>query len=140
VILDVAIAVGVGWAEASTIDRFGVVAATREAMSQALQALNRHMSGQAEALLIDHLVLPGVNLPQRSLPKADSRCLTVAAASIVAKVTRDDLMAALDEDYPGYGFARHKGYGTLQHRRALRELGPAPIHRMSWRPIREKLV
>jgi len=140
VIRDVAVAVGVGWAEPTYIDRFGVVAATCEAMSQAVQALNRQMPGQAEALLIDHLVLPRLNLPQRSLPKADSRCLTVAAASIVAKVARDDLMVALDADYPGYGLARHKGYGTEEHTRALRELGPAPIHRMSWRPMREKLV
>jgi len=63
--------------------------------------------------------------------------MSVAAASIVAKVTRDRLMIALDADFPGYGFARHKGYGTRQHREALTRLGPSPIHRMSWRPIRE---
>jgi ribonuclease HII len=140
VIHEVALGVGVGWAEPADVDRFGVVAATRKAMKQALTALDGQISGQAEALLIDHLLLPGVNLPQRALPKADCRCLSVAAASIVAKVARDRLMIALDETYPGYGFARHKGYGTRQHREALRRLGPAPIHRMSWRPFREKLI
>jgi ribonuclease HII len=109
-------------------------------MTQAVRALDGQMAGQAEALLIDHLRLPGLNLPQRALPKADCHCMTVAAASIVAKVERDRLMIALDEDYPGYGFARHKGYGTRQHQEALRKLGPAPIHRMSWRPIRENLI
>jgi ribonuclease HII len=140
VIYEVALAVGVGWAEPDDVDRFGVVAATRQAMTRAVEALNGQMASQAEALLIDYLRLPGLNLPQRALPKADCRCLTVAAASIVAKVERDRLMIALDEDYPGYGFARHKGYGTRQHREALQRLGPAPIHRMSWRPLREKLI
>jgi ribonuclease HII len=140
VIYDVALAIGVGWSEPVHIDQFGVVAATQQAMMQAVTALNGQTTVQAEALLIDHLRLPGVSLPQRALPKADCRCLTVAAASIVAKVERDRLMIALDDDYPGYGFARHKGYGTRQHREALRRLGPAPIHRMSWRPIRERLT
>jgi ribonuclease HII len=140
IICEVALAVGVGWAKPADVDRFGVVAATRRAMTQAVRALDGQMAGQADALLIDHLRLPGLNLPQRALPKADCRCLTVAAASIVAKVERDHLMIALDEDYPGYGFARHKGYGTRQHQEALRKLGPAPIHRMSWRPIRENLI
>jgi ribonuclease HII len=139
VIYRVALAVGVGWAEPADVDQFGVVTATRQAMTRAVEALNGQMTGQAEALLIDHLQLPDLKLPQRALPKADCRCLTVAAASIVAKVERDRLMIALDEDYPGYGFARHKGYGTPQHRKALRELGPAPIHRMSWRPIRQQM-
>ncbi|MGD2177635.1 MAG: ribonuclease HII [Anaerolineae bacterium] len=139
VVCGVALAVGVGWAEPADVDRFGVVAATQQAMTQAVEALNGQMVDQAGALLIDHLRLPGLNLPQRVLPKADCRCLTVAAASIVAKVERDRRMIALDEDYPGYGFARHKGYGTRQHREALRRLGPAPIHRMSWRPIRQRI-
>jgi ribonuclease HII len=98
------------------------------------------LSGQADALLIDHLRLPELNLPQRALPKADARCLSVAAASIVAKVKRDRLMIALEDEFPGYGFAQHKGYGTPQHREALAQLGPAPIHRMSWKPLREKLI
>jgi ribonuclease HII len=139
-ICEVALAVGVGWAEPADVDRFGVVGATRQAMRRALEALDGQMPDPVNALLIDHLCLPGLNLPQRAFPKADRRCLSVAAASIVAKVERDRLMIALEEDYPGYGFARHKGYGTPQHREALRKLGPAPIHRLSWRPMREKLI
>ena len=76
-------------------------------------------------------------LPQRAFPKADAKCISVAAASIVAKVNRDRLMVELDEANPGYGFAAHKGYGTRQHREALARLGPLSIHRMSWRPLRE---
>jgi ribonuclease HII len=139
VIQDVALGVGVGWADAAEVDRFGVVTATRSAMKRAVKAMNAQMARQAEALLIDYLLLPGVNLPQRALPKADCRCLSVAAASIVAKVARDRLMIALDERYPGYGFSQHKGYGTRQHREALSRLGPVPIHRMSWRPIRQRM-
>jgi ribonuclease HII len=133
VIQDVAEAVGVGWAGPGEVDEMGIVTATRQAMARAVAGLN----GEAHALLIDYVRLPDVDLPQRALPKADVHCMSVAAASIVAKVTRDRLMVALDADFPGYGFARHKGYGTRQHREALARLGPSPIHRMSWRPIRE---
>jgi ribonuclease HII len=136
IIQRVAVAMGVGWSEPAEIDLWGIVPATRLAMGRAVAELG----DRVDALLVDHLELPGLDLPQRSLPRADAHCLSVAAASIVAKVERDRLMIALDEDYPGFGFARHKGYGTQQHREALRRLGPAPIHRMSWRPIREKLI
>jgi ribonuclease HII len=135
VILDVAEAVGVGWAAPTEVDERGVVPATQQAMARAVAELD----GRVDALLVDYLRLPDLDLPQRALPKADARCLSVAAASIVAKVTRDQLMVALDRDFAGYGFARHKGYGTRQHREALARLGPSPIHRMSWRPIQEIL-
>jgi ribonuclease HII len=128
-------AVGVGWASPVEVDEMGIAAATRRAMARAVSGLN----GKVGALLIDYVRLPEIDLPQRALPKADARCLSVAAASIVAKVTRDRLMAALGRDFPGYGFARHKGYGTRQHRDALTRLGPSPIHRMSWQPIRERI-
>ena len=131
VIEEVAVAVGVGWADPAEIDELGIAPATRRAMARALYGLN----GQVSALLIDYVRLPESDLHQRVLPKADARCLSVAAASIVAKVTRDRLMAKLDEDLPGYGFAQHKGYGTRQHRQALAQLGPSPVHRMSWRPL-----
>lgn len=132
IIRDVAVAVGVGWGEPGEIDLWGIVPTTRLAMERAVQRLGDYVS----ALVIDHLELPGLELPQCSLPKADGRCLSVAAASIVAKVERDTLMVDLDDEYPGYGLAQHKGYGTRQHREALRRLGCSPIHRVSWRPMR----
>lgn len=133
VIRQVAVAVGVGWGEPAEIDVWGVVPATRLAMGRAVAQLG----DQVDALLVDYVQLPGLDLPQQSLPKADVHCLSVAAASILAKVERDRLMAALDEAYPGYGLAQHKGYGTPQHRDALTHLGPSPIHRVSWRPMRQ---
>jgi ribonuclease HII len=132
-VLEVAEVVGVGWAAPAEVDERGIVTATRLAMARAVFRLD----GQVDALLVDYVRLPDLDLPQRTLPKADARCLSVAAASIVAKVARDRRMVALDRDLPGYGFARHKGYGTRQHREALARLGPSPIHRMSWRPLRE---
>jgi ribonuclease HII len=131
IIEDVAEAVGVGWASPAEIDAMGIALATRQAMARAVSGLD----GSVSALLIDYVRLPGIDLPQRVLPKADVYCLSVAAASIVAKVTRDRLMVALAQDYPGYGFARHKGYGTRRHREALARLGPSSVHRMSWRPL-----
>jgi len=132
-IQEAAEAVGVGWASPAEVDEIGVAPAARQAMARAVAELD----GQVDALLIDYVRLPELDLPQRSLSKADVHCLSVAAASIVAKVTRDRLMIALDKDFSGYGFARHKGYGTRQHREALERLGPSPIHRMSWRPMKE---
>jgi ribonuclease HII len=131
VIHQTALAVGVGVIAPSVIDRAGIVPATREAMMKALTRL----SPQPECLIIDHLQLTTVSLPQACLPKADERSFSVAAASIIAKVTRDRLMCLLDQTYPGYGFASHKGYGTAMHRSALAELGPCRIHRMSFAPL-----
>lgn len=133
IVVEVAEAVGVGWATPAEVDTSGVVPATRRAMVRAVAGLQE----AADVALIDHLEVPDLALPQRAFPKADGRCLSVAAASIVAKVERDRLMVALEEDFPGYGFARHKGYGTAAHREALSRLGPSPIHRMSWRPLQE---
>lgn len=98
------------------------------------QAIAR-LSPQPGFLIVDHLRLPTVPLPQIAFPRADAQSFSVAAASIVAKVTRDRLMGLLDQRYPGYGFARHKGYGTALHRAALADLGPTPIHRMSFAPL-----
>jgi ribonuclease HII len=127
-----ALSVGVGAASAAEIDQLGVAPATRLAMARAIEAL----SSAPHALLVDHIQLPELKLPQRSLPKADRQCLSVAAASIVAKVTRDRLMVQMEEEHPGYGFDRHKGYGTADHRSALERLGACPLHRMSWEPLR----
>jgi ribonuclease HII len=92
-----------------------------------------------QALLVDAVRLPDIPLPQRSLIHGDALSLSIAAASIVAKVTRDRLMVELDSLYPGYGFAQHKGYGTPRHALALRQLGPCPIHRLSFAPVARSL-
>jgi ribonuclease HII len=123
----------VGLVPPDEIDARGIVPATRTAMVLALQSL----CPPADHLLIDHLSLSEVSLPQHSLPKGDARVLSIAAASIVAKVTRDRLMVELEAEYPGYGFGQHKGYGTPQHRAALAGLGPTRIHRFSFAPLRE---
>ncbi len=133
-IQECAVAWGVGLVDAREIDALGIVPCTRRAMAQALGQL----SPPAEALLIDHLTMPETGLPQRSLPKGDALVLSIAAASIVAKVYRDALMAAVDAQYPGYGFRQHKGYGTAQHRSALAALGPSPIHRLSFAPLAKR--
>jgi ribonuclease HII len=124
---------GVGSVSPSDIDTQGIVPSTRQAMALALDSLQP----SADSLLVDYLALPEIKLPQRSLPKGDARVLSIAAASILAKVSRDRLMVELDDQFPGYGFARHKGYGTAQHRAALQALGPTPIHRFSFAPLRE---
>jgi len=127
-IMAVAEGVGVGWATPAEVDELGVVQATRQAMARAVARLD----GEVDALLVDYVRLPDLALPQRALPKADVHCLSVAAASIVAKVERDRLMVALDGDFPGYGFARHKGYCTREHREAVARLGLSPVHRHTW--------
>jgi ribonuclease HII len=126
-----ALAWAVGVVPPAEIDALGIVPATRKAMALALEAL----AARADYLLIDHLHLPEVALPQTSMPKGDARVLSIAAASIVAKVSRDRLMAELDADLPGYGFGRHKGYGTAHHRAALETLGPCLFHRFSFAPV-----
>ncbi|MBN1485952.1 MAG: ribonuclease HII [Chloroflexia bacterium] len=131
-IAGVALGVGLGLASPALVDALGVVAATRLAMRQALGRLPL----QPQALLIDALSLPSVPLPQWGLVRGDMRCLSIAAASIVAKVARDRLMVSWDEHYPHYGFARHKGYGTPQHRQALQHYGPCALHRRSFAPLR----
>ena len=136
VIRECAVAVGVGAVPPDEIDRLGIVPATRRAMVLALKTL----SPAADYLLIDHLPLAEVALPQYSLPKGDARVLSIAAASIVAKVSRDDMMVELEERLPGYGFGRHKGYGTAQHQAALAALGPSPAHRLSFEPLRRLVV
>lgn len=114
------------------IDKLGIVPATRKAMAKAVQSL----AAPADHLLIDYLSLSSVSLPQISLPKGDARVLSIAAASIVAKVSRDRLLVDLEVQFPGYGFAQHKGYGTRQHRAALAELGACEAHRHSFAPVR----
>jgi ribonuclease HII len=127
-----ALAVGVGAVPPAAIDAMGIVAATRQAMSLALQVL----CPPPECLLIDYLRLPAVPLPQECMPRGDALVLSIAAASIVAKVSRDRMMAGLEGVFPGYGFARHKGYGTEEHQAALACFGPSAAHRLSFAPLR----
>lgn len=127
----VANGVGVGIVPAYIIDALGIVPATRLAMTIALLSLPR----KVDALLIDALPLGTITLPQQVLIKGDARCYSIAAASIVAKVTRDRLMTTADRAYPGYGFAQHKGYGTAAHQRALHTLGVSDLHRKTFRPV-----
>ena len=131
------IEVAVSWATAlipaARIDKIGIVPSTREAMQSAIAQLSR----TPDALLIDALELPALPIAQRALSKGDRKSLTIAAASILAKVTRDRKMIALGERYPDYGFARHKGYGTPQHQQALSTAGPLAIHRWTFAPVAE---
>jgi ribonuclease HII len=124
----VALAWGVGLASASEIDEFGIVPATRLAARRALQQLTI----QPQHLLLDFLQLPEVSLPQTPLVKGDERSLSIAAASIFAKTSRDALLCDYERQYPGYGFAAHKGYGTTAHRQAMQRLGLTPVHRHSF--------
>jgi ribonuclease HII len=137
VIHSVALAVGVGGAGAAEVDRDGLVPATRAAMQRAVAML----AAPPDALLVDALDLrPVIPLPQEAVIYGDALCLSIAAASIVAKVSRDRWMAGLDERYPGYGFARHKGYGTAEHIAALARLGVSDMHRKSYAPIAAHLT
>ncbi|MEO9530368.1 ribonuclease HII [Roseibium sp.] len=125
--------VSVASASPATIDRLNIRAATLSAMVRAVTVL----AAVPAYVLIDGRDVPaGLKSPGQALVKGDGRCLCVAAASIVAKVTRDRMMVRLEEHCPGYGFARHKGYGVPLHQAALARLGPSPHHRMSFRPVR----
>ena len=130
---ETAVAIGIGMAPHEVIDARGIVPATRSAMKLAVDRL----SPAAHSLLIDYMLLPDVPLPQKGITNGDSLCFSIACASIVAKVTRDQLMVEWAKIYPGYGLARHKGYGTEEHLSCLSRLGPCPIHRQSFKPVRD---
>jgi len=130
-----ATAIGVGYVPPEVIDAQGIVRATRRAMCVAVE----HLTHPPDFLLIDFVALPELALPQRSITKGDSLSLSIACASIIAKVTRDRFMMALDEAYPDYGFARHKGYATREHLLNLRRLGVCPIHRKCFNPVKSSL-
>jgi len=123
---------GVGIVSSQDIDVTGIVAATRRAMYEAVDSL----SIRPGFVLVDWVTLSRFGGKHEALPKGDCRCLSIACASIVAKVTRDRLMEEMDTTHPGYGFARHKGYGTASHLRELEAHGVSPIHRVSFRPVR----
>jgi ribonuclease HII len=130
-ILRVSSAIGIGWCTHHVIDTEGLTIANRRAMERAIAGLKI----RPDCLLIDHLALPNCGLPQTCIAKGDSRSVSIASASIVAKVIRDRWMTKYEARLPGYGFGQHKGYGTKEHRLALLERGPSPIHRTSWRPF-----
>ena len=133
VIMQHAVAVGVGIGSVEMIDERNILQATKYAMREALAQLTI----PPQALLLDAIHLPGIELLQRSIIKGDALCLSIAAASIIAKVTRDRMMIQMHEHFPTYGFAQHKGYGTENHLVALREHGATPHHRRSFAPVRE---
>lgn len=124
---------GVGMAGSQEIDQMGILPATRLAFQRAIEQL----CVVPQHLLLDFIRLPEVLIPQTSLVKGDARSLTIAAASILAKTSRDAWMREIDRQYPQYGFIQHKGYGTKQHFQALLKWGPCPIHRFSFRPVQE---
>ena len=134
-ICESAIAFGIGEVSAEAIDKHGIARATKMAMKAAIGKLHP----KPDALLIDFVRLPEINLPQRCIPKGDCKSISIACASIIAKVMRDRLMVELDKTYPGYGFAGHKGYATREHLESIERLGACPIHRKCFSPFRLEL-
>jgi ribonuclease HII len=128
-----ALAIGVGEIASDRIDLVNILRATHEAMAAALAAL----SSPAAYALVDGLPVTGLPCPHRAIVRGDSYCVSIAAAAIIAKVTRDRLMVRLDALHPGYGLAQNKGYPTPDHLASLRRLGPCPLHRRSFRPVGE---
>ena len=122
--------------DADVIDRINILQATHRAMAEAL----RRLPVQPDHVLVDGLPVKSFTIPQTAIVKGDARSFSIAAASVIAKVTRDRLMLALHAQYPVYGFDQHKGYPTPDHLAALRAHGPCPIHRRTFGPVREKLV
>lgn len=127
-IMEKAVAVGIGYASPARIDEINILQATYEAMRIAIEKL----SVRPDVLLNDAVTIPGVDIPQVPIIKGDAKSKSIAAASIIAKVTRDRLMVEYDEVMPGYDFASNKGYGTKAHIAGLKELGPTPIHRRTF--------
>ena len=122
---------GIGQADVGEIDSLNILRATHLAMARAVAALPR----KPDHALVDGLPVRGLPVPHTALVAGDTLSLSIAAASIIAKVARDRLMTALDAEYPQYGFARHKGYGVREHLEALRSHGPSPVHRRSFQPV-----
>jgi ribonuclease HII len=128
-----AVSVGIGASSNEVIDAVGIARATRLAMIDAIEQLKPG----PQYILIDYFGLPETSLPNKGITDGDSICFSIACASIIAKVTRDHLVTAMDNEYPGYDFTAHKGYGTSEHLACLRRPGPCPLHRRSFRPVSE---
>jgi ribonuclease HII len=132
IIKQVALSWSVAYSQADEIDDMGIVDATCLAAGRAVNTLDLH----PQHLLVDYMHLPEINLPQTALVKGDARVLSIACASVLAKTTRDALMEAYEVAFPGYGFGRHKGYGTKLHLIRIEERGACTLHRRSFRPLR----
>lgn len=132
IIRERAVAYGIGMADEKTIDEINILQATKLAMRRALEELEQKLGRSPDFVLFDAMQIDEVQIPQRSVIKGDARCLCIAAASIIAKVTRDRMMCGYAEQYPGYAFERNKGYGTKAHYEGIRELGTCPIHRSTF--------
>lgn len=128
VIMDKAVAVGIGCRDNNRIDEINILQATFEAMQDAV----KNLKVKPDLLLNDAVIIPKIDIEQVKIIKGDAKSVSIAAASIIAKVTRDRYMTKIDKEYPGYGFAKNKGYGTSEHIKALKELGPTPLHRRSF--------
>ncbi len=126
---------GIGVSDVAEIDALNILRATHLAMARAVNSI----CPLPEFVLVDGLPVPGLPCPSLSIIQGDGRSISIAAASIIAKVTRDRMMEVLAEQYPQYAFSKHKGYGTRVHMKALLEYGPCPAHRKSFRPVQEML-
>lgn len=131
-IMEKALAVGIGMASPARIDEINILQATYEAMRAAIEEVEKKLGTKPEVLLNDAVTIPEVSIRQMPIVKGDAKSVSIAAASIVAKVTRDRMMVEYDKVLPGYDLASNKGYGTKAHIAALKELGPTPIHRASF--------
>ncbi|MCC6445074.1 MAG: ribonuclease HII [Armatimonadetes bacterium] len=137
-ITEAAEGVGVGVVDVETIDRINILKASHEAMRLALASVREKAGCLPDFALVDGYPVPSLPCRHEGIVKGDRKSVSIAAASVIAKVTRDRLMDEMDTVYPGYGFARHKGYGTAEHLACLDALGPCPIHRKSFAPVAER--
>jgi len=131
-----ALAVGIGIVPPQVIDSINILKATKLAMMKAVERLSK----QPHFLIIDRVTLSQCPIPQKGITRGDKLCFSIACASIIAKVTRDRMMQEYDQTYPGYGFRCHKGYGTKKHISCLQKLGPSPIHRLYFAPVRKAIA
>ena len=135
-ILENAVAIGVGIVDEQVIDEINILQATIQAMRKAIETLKIN----PDCILVDALVIPDIGIEQVAIEKGDSLSMSVATASIVAKVTRDRLMVKYDKKYPQYNFAKHKGYGTKEHIEAISKFGPCEIHRRTFKRVKEYIA
>lgn len=138
-IKDSALAYGIGMEDEKVIDDINILNATKQAMKRAVEEASCMLADRIDYLLFDAMTIDEIDIPQRSIVKGDSKSVSIAAASIMAKVTRDHMMIEYDSIYPGYSFASNKGYGTKAHYEGIKELGICPIHRKTFlKNIEEK--